>query len=54
MLTVDFLKFFVLTDSDYKGNITTARRRFVAMIFEDKETRWRKSVFRSPSHKVED
>jgi len=54
MLTLDFLKFLVLKNSDYKGNITTARRRFVATICEDKETRWRKSNFRSPSRKAED
>jgi hypothetical protein len=37
MLAVDCLKFFVLKDSDYKGNITNTRSRFVAMIFEDKK-----------------
>jgi hypothetical protein len=44
MLSVDLLKFCVLTDSDYKGNVTTAGRRFVATICEDIRNKMEKKV----------
>jgi hypothetical protein len=48
--------FFMLTGSDYKGNINTAGRRLVATNCEDEVTRRRKGVYVVPHerHRIRD